>query len=121
MAASPEIAFDEFTLGGVVTFRQAQRLLTEAIARARAAGRSSLLADLREVEGFTAPSLVERHRMVREWAQAAEGRVRLALVVRPEFIHSERFGVVAARNFGLQGDVFTSADEARAWLLRAGA
>ncbi len=40
----------------------------------------------------------------------------VALVARPDFIDAERFGVVAAANFGLTGQVFEGEDEARGWL-----
>jgi hypothetical protein len=38
------------------------------------------------------------------------------LVVRPELIDSERFGVIVARNRGLVCDVFTAEADAVAWL-----
>ena len=116
MATPHDTEFAEFHASGVHTFPQAQRLLTEAIVQAREAGQPALLVDVRAIDGFAPPSLVERHRMVREWADAAQGRVRIAVVARAEFIDGEKFGVVAARNFGLQGDVFTCENDAREWL-----
>ena len=65
---------------------------------------------------FRPPELPDRLRMVRLWAQAADGRLRIALVVRPEFIDPERFGVVAASGFGLAGQVFEGVADALAWL-----
>ena len=54
--------------------------------------------------------------MVREWAAAAKGAVRLAMVVQAELIDPQNFGVLAARNAGLIGNVFTEEPQARAWL-----
>ena len=44
--------------------------------------------------------------------------VVVAMVVQPGFIDPQRFGVIAAANAGLKGDVFTSESEAVSWLLR---
>ncbi len=54
--------------------------------------------------------------MVREWAAAAQGALRLAMVLQAELIDPQKFGMVAARNAGLVGDVFTEEPQARAWL-----
>jgi hypothetical protein len=69
-----------------------------------------------EISGFDPPSVGARHAMVRELAFAADGAVRLAVVLRKEMIDPHKFGVVAAKNFGLTMDVFASEREALAWL-----
>ena len=96
-------------------FERAVDLVTDAIRRAVAENRPHLLVDVGNA-GFAPPSTVERLRMVREWAGAADGRLRIAMVARPEFIDPERFGVVAAGNFGLAGQVFEREADAIAWL-----
>ena len=106
----------------VVRLMATQRLLDQAIdaatvviRRMAAEGQPHLLLDARDAS-FDAPSLVDRLRMVRQWAEAAGGRVRIAVVAPPEFIDPERFGVVAAGKFGLAGQVFDGEAEAVAWL-----
>lgn len=106
----------------VVRLVPTQRLLDHAIDAATgvirrmvAEGQPHLLVDARAAS-FDAPSLVDRLRMVRQWAEAAGGRVRIAVVAPPEFIDPERFGVVAAGKFGLAGQVFEDQAEAIAWL-----
>lgn len=94
---------------------QAIALVADAIRQAAARQQPALLVDVRAA-GFPPPSLVERHRFVRVWAEASGGRLCVALVARPDFIDAERFGVVAAANFGLIGQVFEGEDEARGWL-----
>lgn len=94
---------------------QAIALIADAIRQAAARQQPALLVDVRAA-GFPPPSLVERHRFVRVWAEASGGRLCVALVVRPDFIDAERFGVVAAANFGLVGQVFEGEEEARGWL-----
>jgi len=96
-------------------FDLAVDLFTEAIRGAVADGEPHLLLDVRNAS-FAPPTLVERLRMVRQWAEAADGRLRIAMLARPEFIDPERFGVVAAGNFGLAGQVFDREEDAVAWL-----
>ena len=52
---------------------------------------------------------------MREWARAAGGAVRLAMVARPEMIDPQKFGVTVAANIGLNADVSTSDEEALHW------
>ena len=106
----------------VVRLMATQRLLDHAIDAATVVirrmveqGQPHLLLDAKDAS-FDAPSLVDRLRMVRQWAEAAGGRVRIAVVAPPEFIDPERFGVVAAGKFGLAGQVFEGEAEAIAWL-----
>jgi hypothetical protein len=44
----------------------------------------------------------------------------VVLVVRPEYIHPEKFGVKVAADFGLTADVYSSETAAAAWLTRQG-
>lgn len=99
----------------VRNFDHAVDLLTAAICTAVAEGHPHLLMDGRAC-AFAAPSLAERLHMVRLWAEAADGRLRIAMLVRPSFIDPDRFGVVAAGNFGLASQVFAHEAEALAWL-----
>jgi hypothetical protein len=85
--------------------------IRDAVARRHA----QLLVDALAV-AFPPPELLDRLRMVRAWAEAADGRLRLAMVVRPEFIDPERFAVVAASGFGLASQVFERQSDALAWL-----
>jgi hypothetical protein len=105
-----------FRLVATCRFERASRLIASAIAQAAADGHAYCLINALELHGFASPSIPSRHQMVRSWALASEGRVNCAVVVRPQLIDHERFGVVAARNFGLHGDVFETEDAAHAWL-----
>ena len=103
-------------LAGPSNFRQSVQRITETIVAAREQDASKLLVNITGLTAFDPPSLSARHSMVRDWAEAAQGRVRGAMVARPEFIDPYKFGVVAARNFGLHTDVFESEVEAMEWL-----
>lgn len=101
---------------GAYTFPQAVQAVAEAIAQVRDEGIGKLLAVGSEIHGFDPPSVAERHQMVREWADVAQGRVAVALVMPAAFHDPEKFGVMAARNFGLVMDVFLSEEDALVWL-----
>ncbi len=66
--------------------------------------------------GFDSPSLSERHWMVRQWVDASNGIVRLAMVVSGDLIDPDKFAVVAAANFGFTAEVFTCERDALKWL-----
>ena len=108
--------FGVFRPMGSCTFQQAVQLIASAITSAREQGLDKLLLVITGLTGFNPPSLSERHEMVRGWAEAAQGRLKLAMVTPPELIDPERFGVIAAANFGLRSYVCTSESDAIAWL-----
>jgi hypothetical protein len=99
----------------------------EAVARVRAAIElacsarvKDLLVDTRALTGFPSPDTFQRFLAAVSWAEQAEGRLRLAMVARPEMIDPQKFGVTVARNRGLISNIFTSDTEARRWLDRTG-
>lgn len=105
-----------FRLSGTWRFRQAVQAISAAIAQADQLGLTRLLVVTLDATGFFPPSMADRHGMVREWAHASMGRVSIAMVVPPAFIDPERFGVVAAANFGMASNVFGCEAEALTWL-----
>ncbi|TAN03302.1 MAG: hypothetical protein EPN40_00735 [Rhodanobacteraceae bacterium] len=76
-----------------------------------------LLVDITTITGVEPPSLNTRHWLMGEWARAGRATVRAAIVVRPEFIDPDRFGVIAGMNAGFISNVFESEDRALDWLL----
>lgn len=101
--------------GDIAHFDQAVQLITDLVRQLAAHGTLHVVIDASDV-AFAAPTLAERLDMVRAFALAADGRVRIAMVARADFIDAERFGVVAAGNFGLSGQVFEHEADALAWL-----
>ena len=103
-------------LAGSYHFHAATALVTSALAQAFLQRHDRLLVVATDVVGFDSPGVPARHEMMRHWAAAAQAWVRLALVVRAELIDPEKFGVMAARNFGFVTDVFEAEREALDWL-----
>ena len=105
-----------FRLEGEFRLDPAVRLIADAIRVARDGGLSKLMVVTSGLIGLGPLGVAERLRRVREWAEATQGRIALAMVTHPQLIDLERFGVVAAAGFGLQGNVFTSEGPALARL-----
>ncbi|MGH8049049.1 MAG: hypothetical protein ACREPB_00130 [Arenimonas sp.] len=101
---------------GIYRFQQVVALVTEIIVQLRERGVGKLIVVTHGVSGFQPPSLSERHWMVREWVEASQGKLKVAMVVPEEFIDPEKFGVLVAANFGVTSDVFTSEADAMKWL-----
>ena len=91
-------------------------LVTSAIAFARARGIRKLLVDASDLMGFEAPGIASRYFIIHDWARAAEGAVSVVFVARPELIDPQKFGRTVAANVGFNADVFTTEEEALAWL-----
>jgi hypothetical protein len=116
------IAFD--TIDGIAicrltgrhTFPSGVHLVRDAIAQAHEQRISRLMLVITETTGYDVPSLSMRLATMREWAEAANGFVRLVVVCRPEFIDPHKFGVTMAANFGMQAEVFCSEADGMAWL-----
>jgi hypothetical protein len=99
-----------------LSLKDAVQLVTSVLKAARAQGFAKLLMSLQGLDGFASPSTADRFFMVHEWAAVAAGHIRVAMVLRPEYIDPERFGITVATNLGLDADVFVSEQEALAWL-----
>ena len=80
-------------------------------------GLKDVLANVAALTGFGSPNLGKRYFFMQKWAEAA-GKVRVAIVARPEMIDSRRFGVSVAENHGMVANVFESEAEALGWLDR---
>ena len=122
MNDSDGIAFDlvdgfaVVRLAGAFALHEGVHLLRDAIAQAHGRRQSRLMIVITETSGYGVPSLSMRLAMMREWADAAGGFVRVVVVCRPEFIDPHKFGITMAANFGMQAEVFASEDDAMQWL-----
>ena len=102
---------------GRVSLVEGVAMITRAIAQCRAQKIRKLLVDVTQLTDLPVPTLDDRYWMVQDWAQAAQGELIMATVALPEYIHPGKFGIKAAADAGLKGDVFTSAADAKAWLI----
>ncbi len=105
---------------GEVTLARAMQLCDQAIAYARDRRVPKLFINAQGLSGFPSPTLPERYFLARQWAATAQGRVQLSLVIHREMMDPEKFGVMVARNVGMNADVFSEEGEALDWLLGPG-
>ena len=120
MTASPSLEYTDgiavFRPEGTMTLADAVGLIAWAIGEARRRRCDGLLVLMTSASGFASPSIAARHEMMRKWAVVADGRLRMAMVIPPEFVDPERFGEISAANFGLIGKGFLAEAEAMDWL-----
>ncbi len=106
----------EYRPMGRISLQQAIKMVAAAISLARERHVRNLLIDVSHLTGFKPPSVIDRYHFMHEWARAAGGTVRIAMVARPEMIDPQKFGVTVGVNLGLTSDVFASEEEALRWL-----
>jgi len=106
----------QFRARGQCSLVEAVDMIGSAIAHCRRERRAKLLVNATGLVGVPIPSLVDRFLMAEDWAQEAKSMVAVALVVHPEYIHPEKFGVVVAARFGLTLEVDASELNALEWL-----
>jgi hypothetical protein len=102
---------------GESTLVDTVELIHLAIGECRSRRADKLLVDGRGLAGVAIPSLVDRFLMMEQWAHKSSGMVVVVLVIHPEYIHPQKFGVRVAADFGLTADVYTSEPEALKWLV----
>ena len=102
---------------GATTLDEAVVFVEQAITHTREAGVPKLLFNALHLTGVRSPSLPERYFISRRFADAARGKVQMALVIHDHMIDPEKFGIQVARNAGMNADVFDNEPKALAWLL----
>jgi hypothetical protein len=106
-----------FRPSGHVTLAQVAKMVEQSIELAKTHRVRRLLAVITGLDGFPSPTLAERFFIIAEWAAASTGQIKLALVLQRWLMDPQRFGILVARNRGFVADVFTSEEDALAWLL----
>jgi len=108
-----------FRATGRTTLDGAVAAVSLAIVTAREQGNKKLLVDITGLIGFEPPTVGERYLFVTEWARAALGVVRVALIAERRMIDPNKYGVSVAHSVGFAADVFVTERAALEWLLSA--
>lgn len=106
-----------FRLTGGQVLEDGVQQIADAIVRTKESGIDKLLVDITGITGVEPPGVNARLWLMGEWARAGRSSVRAAIVVRPEFIEPDRFGVIAGMNAGFISNVFETETQALDWLL----
>src|SRR4051812_23680820 len=81
---------------GFVSAWQLADLITVAVEQARERAVPELMVNISALIGFDSPGPAYRRWIVRRWAAAAGGQLRVAMVARPEHICPEKIGLLIA-------------------------
>ena len=104
---------------GESSLEQAMKLIASAVADARERQIKKLMVVIiTGLSGFGSPSVADRYFIIRDLARAAEGKVCVAMVLRPGWVDPEHIGATFAANAGMCGRSFVSEDDAHTWLKR---
>ena len=104
----------KFRLTEIRGIENGVRLTALAIERAKQEGIRKLLIDISGIDTGP-PTVSERHWIIGELALAGRGAVRLAVVMRPEFIDPDDFDASVAIGRGRALQEFASEASALAW------
>ena len=102
---------------GKVSFEEGAAACVEAIRVAGEQGITRLLINLTGLTGLGPISTLDRFWLAKQFASAAKPGFKVAVVANPDTIDQQHFGVIVARNRGLQANVFATEQEAQLWLL----
>jgi len=92
--------------------------VTTAISFARARNIRKLLIDGSNLTVIERPGYASQYFFAHDWARAAAGSVRVAIVVKPDRFDPQKFATTVAANRGFTADSFTSVEDALSWLER---
>lgn len=106
-----------FRATGETTLDDTVATVTSVITAAREENIKKLLVDIVGLVGFEPPTHGERYLFVNEWAKAAQGKVRMALIAERRMIDPRKYGVSVAHSLGFAADVFVTEHAALEWLL----
>lgn len=102
---------------GEISLAEGVQLIESAIAFAREQQVRKLLVDTLGLTGDRPPSVTARYLFVRQWADAAQGVVQVAVVTSQRMIDPQQFGRIVASNAGFSFNVFINEEDALVWLL----
>ena len=105
-----------FRPAGKLTLEASIELVDQSIAYVHDQRIPKLLFNAKGLIGFRSPSLPERYFAARRFAATGQSLAQFAMVIQAEMIDPEKFGVIVARNSGLNADVFAQESEALDWL-----
>jgi len=105
---------------GELSFDEMAHLMDRAVVLCRRQKIGKLLIVSTGVSGFQPPGISERYNFFERIASDAASLVKIAHVASSEWVRSGKFGVMVAKNRGLDAENFHTESAALEWLLQAG-
>lgn len=94
-------------------------LISRAVLGCRKEKVEKLLIDSTGVSGFRPSVVAERYNFIERISSNAKASFKIAHVASPEWVRSGKFGVIVAKNRGLEKKLFRSTTMALEWLLKS--
>ena len=116
----PKKGYAVFRPAGVLSFEEMAHLMSRAVVLCRKQKIGKLLIVSTGVTGFHPPGISEGYNFFEGIAADAASLVKIAHVASPEWVRSGKFGVMVAKNRGLDAENFHMESAALEWLLQAG-
>lgn len=108
-----------FCPAGQMSLAEVIELMSRAVHHCRDHKIEKLLIDLTGLPGLPTPGVTERYLLAERIAAAAKSSVKIAQVASSEWVRTGKFGVLVAKNRGLEAQDFTSRSTALEWLLKS--
>ena len=102
---------------GEASYAEGVDLISRAVLRCRRQKIEKLLFDSTGLARFRPPGMSEQYNLAERIASDAKSLVKIAHVASQAWIRSGKFGVIVAKNRGLEVKNFRSEPEALKWLL----
>jgi hypothetical protein len=106
-----------FSPVGEFSFDEMAHLISRAVVLCRRQKIGKLMIVSTGVSGFHPPGISKRYNFFERIASDAASLVRIAHVASPEWVSSGKFGVMVAKNRGLEAENFHTESAALEWLL----
>jgi hypothetical protein len=102
---------------GEFSFDEVAELMSRAVLHCRKEKIDKLLIISTGVSGFHPPGISDRFNFAERISFNAASLVKIAHVASPEWVNSGKFGVMVAKNRGLDAENFQTESAALEWLL----
>ena len=110
-------AYARFCPVGHASFAEGIELISRAVLHCRKQKIEKLLIDSTGLPEFRPPGMSEQYNIAERIAADAQSLVTIAHVASPDWIRFGKFGLIVAKNRGLDVMNFRSEEEALKWLL----
>jgi hypothetical protein len=114
-----EKSYAAFCPVGSASFSAVAGQMSQVVVHCRRERIKRLLIDSTGLSGFLPPGIAERFDLVERIASDSASLVKIAHVASPEWVRSEKFYLMVAKNRRLDIKNFYSASTALKWLLKS--
>jgi hypothetical protein len=109
--------YSRYHLSGHSSVMEGASKIIDVIIFSREQGIHNLLVDATNWTDHERATTLLSYEIGSAFAKEGRGAVKLSMVLQPDIMHPDKFGVTVARNRGLDVNAFDSEKDALSWLL----